>query len=66
MQFNAMKRENGGLKLADLPSKMARLKHVDENLAEQERETFLRDSYKNLDEDVDFELFLQVTRDRNQ
>ncbi|OIT06647.1 PREDICTED: fimbrin-2-like [Nicotiana attenuata] len=58
--FNAMKRENGGLKLADLPSKMARLKHVDENLAEQERETFLRDSYKNLDEDVDFELFLQV------
>ncbi|KAK4338657.1 hypothetical protein RND71_043144 [Anisodus tanguticus] len=58
--FNAMKRENGGLKLADLPPKMARIKHVGENLTEQERELFLRDSYKNLEEDVDFELFLQV------
>ncbi|XP_059300756.1 fimbrin-2-like [Lycium ferocissimum] len=58
--FNAMKRENGGLKLTDLPSKMARIKHVGENLTEQERESFLRDSYKNLEEDVDFELFLQV------
>ncbi|XP_015079373.1 fimbrin-2-like [Solanum pennellii] len=58
--FNAMKRENGGLMLADLASKMARIKHVGENLTEQERESFLRDSYKNLEEDVDFELFLQV------
>lgn len=58
--FNAMKRENGGLTLADLPSNMARIKHVGENLTEQERESFLRDSYKNLEEDVDFELFLQV------
>ncbi|XP_006352657.1 fimbrin-2-like [Solanum tuberosum] len=58
--FNAMKRENGGLMLADLPSKMARIKHVGENLTEQERESFLRDSYKSLEEDVDFELFLQV------
>ncbi|KAJ8527163.1 hypothetical protein K7X08_029640 [Anisodus acutangulus] len=58
--FNAMKRENGGLKLADLPPKMARIKHVGENLSEQERELFLRGSYKNLEEDVDFELFLQV------
>ncbi|XP_055831569.1 fimbrin-2-like [Solanum dulcamara] len=58
--FNAMKRENGGLMLADLPSKMARIKHVGENLTEQERELFLRDSYKSLEEDVDFELFLQV------
>lgn len=63
MQFNAMKRENGGLMLADLPSKMARIKHFGENLTEQERESFLRDSYKNLEEDVDFELFLQVTHD---
>ncbi|PHT46611.1 Fimbrin-2 [Capsicum baccatum] len=58
--FNAMKRENGGLTLADLPSKMERIKHGGENLTEQERESFLRDSYKNLEEDVDFELFLQV------
>ncbi|KAL3336279.1 hypothetical protein AABB24_032159 [Solanum stoloniferum] len=58
--FNAMKRENGGLMLAELPSKMARIKHVGENLTEQERESFLRDSYKSLEEDVDFELFLQV------
>ncbi|CAN4101165.1 unnamed protein product [Withania somnifera] len=58
--FNAMKRENGSLTLADLPSKMARIKSVGENLTEQERESFLRDSYKNLEEDVDFELFLQV------
>lgn len=49
--------------LADLPSKMARIKHVGENLTEQERESFLRDSYKSLEEDVDFELFLQVTHD---
>ncbi|KAF3618745.1 Fimbrin-4 [Capsicum annuum] len=59
-QFNAMKRENGGLTLADLASKMERIKHGGENLTEQERESFLRDSYKNLEEDVDFELFLQV------
>ncbi|KAH0659890.1 hypothetical protein KY289_028638 [Solanum tuberosum] len=58
--FNAMKRENGGLMLADLSSKMARIKHVGENLTEQERESFLRDSYKSLEEDVDFELFLQI------
>ncbi|KAF3620596.1 fimbrin-2 [Capsicum chacoense] len=58
--FNAMKRENGGLTLADLASKMERIKHGGENLTEQERESFLRDSYKNLEEDVDFELFLQV------
>lgn len=58
-----MKRENGDLMLADLPSKMARIKHVGENLTEQERESFLRDSYKSLEEDVDFELFLQVTHD---
>ncbi|CAN4098615.1 unnamed protein product [Withania somnifera] len=58
--FNAMKMENGRLMLSDLPSKMARLKNVGENLTEQERESFLRDSYKILEEDVDFELFLQV------
>ncbi|KAK4376176.1 hypothetical protein RND71_006853 [Anisodus tanguticus] len=64
--FNAMKRENGGLKLTDLPSKMAIIKHVGENLTEQERESFLRDSYKNLEEDVDFELFLQKRSGKNK
>lgn len=56
-----MRRENvGGIKLSDLPSKMCRLKHVGENLTEEERAAFLRDSYTDLEEDVDFELFLRV------
>lgn len=55
-----MRRENGGLTLADLPSKMSRLKQIGENLTEQDRASFLRDSYKNLTDDVDFELFLRV------
>ncbi|CAL5333831.1 unnamed protein product [Camellia sinensis] len=58
--FMTMRRENGRLTLADLPAKMSRLKHVGENLTEQERASFLRDSYQNLDDDVDFELFLRV------
>lgn len=56
-----MRRENGGLTLADLPSKMSRLKHVGENLTEEDRASFLQDSYQNLDDDVDFELFLRVS-----
>ncbi|KAL0370965.1 UNVERIFIED_CONTAM: Fimbrin-2 [Sesamum angustifolium] len=40
--FMAMRRESsGGLKLAELPEKMSRLKHVGENLTEQERASFL-------------------------
>ncbi|XP_041994743.1 fimbrin-2-like [Salvia splendens] len=59
--FIAMRRESdGGLKLADLPGKMSRLKHVGETLTEHERAAFLHDSYHNLDVDVDFELFLRV------
>ncbi|KAA8550542.1 hypothetical protein F0562_002226 [Nyssa sinensis] len=58
--FMTMWRENGCLTLADLPEKMSRLKHVGENLTEQERTSFLKDSFKNLDDDVDFELFLRV------
>ncbi|KAL3531041.1 hypothetical protein ACH5RR_010363 [Cinchona calisaya] len=59
--FLTIRRDNGGeLKLADLPSKMSKLKHVGENLTEDERAAFLRDSYQNLDDDVDFELFLRV------
>ncbi|XP_059626276.1 fimbrin-2 [Cornus florida] len=59
-QYMTMRREKGCLTLGDLPEKMSRLKHVGENLTEEERASFLQDSYKNLDEDVDFELFLRV------
>ncbi|KAI8523334.1 hypothetical protein RHMOL_Rhmol13G0065300 [Rhododendron molle] len=58
--FIAMRRENGRLTLAEMPAKMSRLKHVGENLTEKERDSFLRDSYEKLDDDVDFELFLRV------
>ncbi|KAK3001865.1 hypothetical protein RJ639_022134 [Escallonia herrerae] len=58
--FLAMRRDTGRLTLADLPAKMSRLKHVGENLTEQDRASFLQDSYKNLDDDVDFELFLRI------
>ncbi|KAA8543569.1 hypothetical protein F0562_021685 [Nyssa sinensis] len=57
--FMTIRRESGGLTLADLPAKMSRLKHVGENLTEQEIASFLQDTYKNLD-DVDFEIFLRV------
>lgn len=56
-----MRRENGRLTLAEMPAKMSRLKHVGENLTEQERDSILRDSYEKLDDDVDFELFLRVS-----
>ncbi|XP_031121830.1 fimbrin-2-like [Ipomoea triloba] len=59
-QFMTMRKESGGLKLGDLAAKMSTLKHIGENLTEQDRDAFLRDSYTNLDEDVDFELFLRV------
>ncbi|KAK6163977.1 hypothetical protein DH2020_000841 [Rehmannia glutinosa] len=59
--FTAMRRESsGGLKLAELPEKMSRLKHVGENLTEQERAAFLQESYQDLEIDADFELFLRV------
>ncbi|PSR86305.1 Fimbrin-2 like [Actinidia chinensis var. chinensis] len=58
--FMTMRRENGRLTLADLPAKMSRMKHVGENLTEQERASFIRDSYQSLDDDVEFELFLRV------
>lgn len=58
-----MRRESsGGLKLAELSEKMSRLKHVGENLTEQERAAALQESYQNLDIDVDFELFLRVKK----
>lgn len=56
-----MRRESGGgLKLAELPEKMSRLKHVGETLTEEERAAFIQESNQNLDVDVDFELFLRV------
>ncbi|KAL7000926.1 hypothetical protein U1Q18_002079 [Sarracenia purpurea var. burkii] len=53
--------ENRRLTLADLATEMLRLKHVEENPTGQERASIIRDSYPNLDDDVDFELFLWVS-----
>ncbi|PWA50661.1 actin binding Calponin [Artemisia annua] len=58
--FLSMRRDSGSLTLADLPSKMSKLKNVGENLTEEERVAFLHDSYQNLADEVDFELFLRV------
>ncbi|GAB4841511.1 Fimbrin-2 [Ancistrocladus abbreviatus] len=58
--FHTMRRESGPLTLADLPSKMSKLKVIGENLTEEERESFIRSSYQNLKDEVDFELFLRV------
>ncbi|KAF5761472.1 putative CH domain superfamily, fimbrin/Plastin [Helianthus annuus] len=58
--FLTMRRETGSLTLGDLPSRMSKLKNVGENLTEDERAAFLHDSYQNLGDEVDFELFLQV------
>ncbi|GJW16055.1 fimbrin-2, partial [Tanacetum coccineum] len=58
--FLTMRRDSGSLTLADLPSKMSKLKNVGENLTEEERVVFLHDSYQNLADEVDFELFLRV------
>ncbi|KAL8206145.1 hypothetical protein R6Q57_009696 [Mikania cordata] len=58
--FLMMRRETGSLTLGDLPSRMSKLKNVGENLSEEERSAFLHDSYQNLGDEVDFELFLRV------
>ncbi|GAU37301.1 hypothetical protein TSUD_354570 [Trifolium subterraneum] len=58
--FMSMRRESGKLVIADLASKMSRLKVVGENLSEEERASYVHDLYQNTDEDVDFELFLKV------
>ncbi|KAG9149392.1 hypothetical protein Leryth_003347, partial [Lithospermum erythrorhizon] len=39
---------------------MSRLKQVGENLTEEDRASFIRDLYEDLEVDVDFELFLRV------
>ncbi|KAI4374428.1 hypothetical protein MLD38_012424 [Melastoma candidum] len=59
-QFMSMRRDSGKLTLGDLPSKMSRLKVVGENLTEGERGAFIEDVYQNMQEGVDFELFLRV------
>jgi len=61
LQFMIMRRESGELTIADLSSKMSRLKVVGENLSEEERDSYINDLYKKSDEDVDFELFLKVS-----
>ncbi|KAL5062986.1 hypothetical protein RYX36_024723 [Vicia faba] len=58
--FMSMRRESGKLVIADLASKMSRLKVVGENLSEEERGSYVKDLYQNTDEEVDFELFLKV------
>ncbi|AET01347.1 putative calponin domain-containing protein [Medicago truncatula] len=58
--FMSMRRESGKLVIADLASKMSRLKVVGENLSEKERASYVQDLYQNTDEEVDFELFLKV------
>lgn len=47
--------------IADLASKMSRLKVVGENLSEEERASCVKDLYQNTEEEVDFELFLKVS-----
>lgn len=56
-----MRREDDRLTVGDLSSKMTTLKHIGENITEQEITYFLLDSYENMEEDVDFELFLRVS-----
>ncbi|XP_057451444.1 fimbrin-2 isoform X2 [Lotus japonicus] len=58
--FMSMRRESGKLVIADLASKMSKLKVVGENLSEEERASHIQDLYPNTDEEVDFELFLKV------
>ncbi|KAK9282117.1 hypothetical protein L1049_005029 [Liquidambar formosana] len=59
-QYLTMRRENGRLAIGDLPVKMSRLKVVGENLTEEERASFIQDMYQNMEDEVDFELFLRV------
>lgn len=61
VQFMSMRREGGRLTVGELASKMSRLKVVGENLTEEERASYIHDLYHNVDDDVDFELFLRVS-----
>lgn len=46
--------------LGDLPSKLSKLKIVGDNLTEEEMASFLHESYPNMEDEADFELFLRV------
>ncbi|KAH1257371.1 Fimbrin-2 [Glycine max] len=59
--FMSMRRESGRLVIADLASKMSRVKVVGENLSEEERASCVKDLYQNTEEEVDFELFLKAS-----
>ncbi|XP_028769698.1 fimbrin-2 [Neltuma alba] len=59
-QFMSMRRESEKLAIGDLASKMSRLKVLGENLSEEERAASIKDLYKNVHEEVDFEAFLKV------
>lgn len=50
----------GGLKLRDLAAAMSKLKIGGDGLSEAERASFLQESFPNLDDNVDFELFLRA------
>ncbi|XP_057965762.1 fimbrin-2 [Malania oleifera] len=58
--FLSMRRESGSLTLRDVSRAMSRLKQVGETLSEDERAEFLQALCHNLDDEVDFELFLRV------
>ncbi|XP_010524643.1 PREDICTED: fimbrin-2 [Tarenaya hassleriana] len=59
--FTSMRRESGKLTVADLASRMSRLKVVgDQNLSEEERASLIQSFHPNLDEEVDFEFYLRV------
>ncbi|KAJ4954349.1 hypothetical protein NE237_011132 [Protea cynaroides] len=58
--FLSIRRELGRVTFVDLPSRMSKLKVVGDNLTEEERASFLLESYSNMDEEVDFEVFLRV------
>lgn len=59
-QFLTMRKEHGRVTVGDLPSRMSKLKIVGDNLTEEERASSLLESYQNMEEEVDFELFLRV------
>lgn len=58
--YVTMRREKGRLTIGDLPEKMSRLKVVGDNLTEEERASFIQQMYHNMEDEVDFELFLRV------
>ncbi|KAJ0972438.1 hypothetical protein J5N97_020397 [Dioscorea zingiberensis] len=59
-QFLSMRDHGGGLRLGDLAAKMSKLKIIGDGISEEERDSFVKQSYANLDSDVDFEFFLRV------